>query len=216
MTNINFKYYKANTLVGFILILGTIISILVFYLTKELAFLSKKIELLQYFTFPATSVIVLMILKFYNKHLWKLKFFNHLVWIPNIKGRYEGEIYFTHPISKEKTTMKSIVIVHQTASVVKINSFFKKLDGTNTTPSESKVANIVKEDDNSFSLVYTYENKGTQGSDEFSPHYGTNHLKFIDTGKEKILTGYYYTNRNPQTKGEMKVKYINNNSHHEF
>ena len=209
MANINFKYYKPNALVGFILILGTIINFSIAYLTKEIVWFS-------HITFPTTSAIVFFILLFYNKHLWKYKFLNRLVWIPNIEGRYEGNIYFTHPISKEKATLKSIVIVHQTASIIKINSFFKKTDGTNTTPSESKIATIVKEDDNSFSLVFTYENKGTQGSNEFSPHYGTNHLKFIDTGKEKLLTGYYYTNRNPQTKGEMKVKYINDDLHHEF
>lgn len=209
MTNFNFKYYKPTTLVGFIIISGTIINLLINYLTKE-------IQWFTYFSFPSTSAIIIMFLGIYDKFLWKRKILNFLVWIPNIQGRYEGDIIFQLPISNETTTMKCIVLVKQTASLVKINSFFKNEDRTNSTPSESKVANIVKEEDNTFSLIFTYENKGTPGGNNFAPHYGTNQLKFIDKRNEKLLFGYYYTNRTPQTKGEMKVKLINNNLHHEF
>jgi len=199
-----FLHFKPSIIIGFILITGVAVHYVSDIFDKHLGISISVISVV--------SIFLILL----NEYLWKIKPFSWLFWIPNIQGRYKGEIKFIHPKTKEEMIMPTVIVVKQTASTIKINSFFKKLNGNNSTHSESKVANIVKEGDDTFSVIFTYENKGTPGNPEFAPHYGTNFLKLIEDGKDKILTGYYYTNRNPQTKGEITVKYINNKLNHEF
>lgn len=84
------------------------------------------------------------------------------------------------------------------------------------TQSESITSNIVKEDDHTFAIYFTYKNEGTPDKNKYSPYYGTNYLKLIPDKNKNKLEGFYYTNRIPQTKGKISLKYQNNNLNHEF
>lgn len=199
-----FLHFKPGIIIGFTLILG----LGVYYANK---LISSSIGI----TFSIVGAVSLF-MYFFNIVLWEYKPFSWLLWTPNLQGRYEGDIKFIHPLTKEEMSMPVVIVITQSASSIKLNSFLKKTNGEKSTHSESKVANIIKEEDNTFSIIFTYENKGTPGNPEFAPHYGTNFLKLIENDKEKILTGYYYTNRTPQTKGEISVKYVSKNTNHEF
>jgi hypothetical protein len=76
------------------------------------------------------------------------------------------------------------------------------------TKSKSTVENIIKNDDDTFTIVLTYVNKGIVGHPNFQTHYGTNILNVIDNEEGLSLDGEYYTNRIPQTKGRISVKFI--------
>lgn len=72
------------------------------------------------------------------------------------------------------------------------------------------------EDENHFQLTYHYLNNGNSKLG-FHPHFGTDVLKFIRNGNQKWLSGHYYTDRNPQTRGEyIDLKWVSNNLCHEF
>lgn len=204
MKNNYFLHFKPGIIIGFILILG-------------FGVYSANLYFQDSFGITLSVISIMTALMFvFNKFLWRHKPFKWLLWTPVLQGRYDGEIKFIHKKTNKEIIMPTVMVIMQTASSIKVNSFFKNPNGEKSTHSESKVASIVKEEDDTFSLIFTYENKGTPGNIEFAPHYGTNFLKLIENGKEKVLTGYYYTNRNPQTKGEITVKYKNNNLNHEF
>jgi len=199
----NFRYFKPALLVSLILILGIVINRLISILTESLPYAASV-------NFPTTSATILIILGILNKIGLNFKLTRFLFSVPNMQGRYKGLISFNHPIKEEDEKIPVTLKITQSGSSIKINSVFNKNNGESPTNSESKVANIVKEEDGTFSLIFTYENKGTLGSNEFSPHYGTNCLKFVEGEKNKQLIGHYYTDRIPQTKGKIKVQYIDN------
>lgn len=205
MSNLNFRYYNARYLVVFVLFTGTLIS---FILSKILPVVGSTFN---YYQFPTTGLIVIVLLILINKYLWKHKLFSWLVNVPNLQGRYKGALHFTHPETSNKSSLRCTMTVHQTASKIVVNTFFITEDGKKSSRSTSKVANIVKNEDDTFSLIFTYENRG---SDIFPPHYGTNVLQFIE--KDKVLNGTYYTNRIPQTKGEIGVQYVSDELYQEF
>ena len=71
-------------------------------------------------------------------------------------------------------------------------------------------------DDKHFRLLYNYLNEGSteQG---FPPHYGTEILKVYKNGKGKVLSGRYFTEREPQTKGDfIEMEWISDDLSHEF
>jgi len=73
-------------------------------------------------------------------------------------------------------------------------------------------------DEKHFELIYTYLNNGST-EQNFPPHYGTETIKIIidDDNSIKKLSGGYFTNREPQTKGSFKeMKWTNNNLNHNF
>ena len=198
-----FRYYKPGFIIGLILILGSIFGALMTWLIDAI---NTTFDL-NYYQYPGTSVIVIAIIVLIDKKLWKHFPFKVLYMVPDISGRYEGNIYYTHPETGDDGTKKCAVEIFQTGSKVKFNCYFQNEDGKEKTPSRSLVETIVQNEDNTYSLVFTYQNDGLIG--KFAPHNGTNILKYIENNGEKFLKGLYYTNREPfQTRGTMEVKLI--------
>ena len=55
-------------------------------------------------------------------------------------------------------------------------------------------------------LYFYYHNRGSNESgDTLDPHDGMNVLEIHENSDDIRLSGYYFTNRNPQTKGSMSV-----------
>jgi hypothetical protein len=77
---------------------------------------------------------------------------------------------------------------------------------------------VDKPEDGHYMLIYNYLNNG-DGSQGFSPHYGTEVIKFIKKENgDQYLSGKYYTERLPyQTKGQfIDLKKVSDNLIHEF
>jgi hypothetical protein len=203
--NCYFNYYKSNVLVGLISLLAIGI-----YLAKERWGLSITI---------AGSISTLLLLT--STYLWKYKPFKWMFWVDDFSGRYEGilKYQFVDADNKKQTgEISQVKIINQTGTRITITSFITKPDGTKSSLSVNKGMFVEKtEDEQHYRLIYNYWNEGSieQG---FSPHYGTEVLKFIRKDSGKFLSGYYYTGREPcQTKGELiEFKHINNNLNHEF
>ena len=153
-----------------------------------------------------------------NRSLWNIRPFSWMYWAPDFSGRYEGTLVYEFRNEKCETvsaTMEHVKVIVQNGSDIVINSWTKKLDGTLSSKSTSIEANIVKEKDGTFSLIFNYLNEGNFQLG-FSPHYGTEVFKLIENGDGKYLIGKYYTERLPyQTKGKIEMKYINKILHHE-
>ena len=196
MEKFHLRYYNTNALIFTIVILSLGIGLL-----------SDWLQFYGYFIGISTVSTIGSLLFFFDKYLWKYPVFKLLVWTPNLNGRYEGDIDFIHPIEGVQTNKKCVLEIKQTGSKIKIKSFFEKEDNSEQTISRSKVESLIKNDDDTFSIVLTYENRGIVNNSNFPPHYGTNILEVIDNDEGKFLIGEYYTSRNPQTRGTMKVKF---------
>lgn len=205
MKNDYLKYYKPKVLIGFILL----ISLPLYYARDNLLI-----------AFSVLGVITLVIITITEK-LWNKKIFKHLFWIEDFSGRYEGKLVYRYrnEDGEVKTgELDHIKIIKQTGSKVDITSFTKKVDGSLSSPSTNKGMFIEPTPDGQhFRLIYSYLNKGCL-EQEFPPHYGTEVIKFINNGKDKLLSGDYYTNRQPlQTRGRFEdLKWVSNNTNHDY
>lgn len=204
MKNSFFKYFRSGTLVSLIVVFG-----IALYLAKSHWHLSFAI-----------SGAVTMLLIFISKHLWKLKPFKWLFWVDDFSGRYEGVLKYSYidKEGKEHTGQrKHIKIINQSGSRISIASFTLQEDGGRSSPSYSRGLFVEQtEDEHHYRIIYHYLNEGNQQLG-FPPHFGTDVLKFIKQGDMKMLTGGYYTDRKPQTRGDYhNLIWVSNDLNHEF
>lgn len=199
------KYYHPNVLIGMVIIVFVLI-----YFTKESLGLSISI-------FSVLTLFIVLI----TKYLWNVRPFSWMFWFDDFSGRYEGKIVYQYLDGNgllQTGELDHIKIVSQSGSKINITSFTKKADGSLSSPSVNKGMYVeTTPDDQHFKMIYNYLNDGSQDQG-FPPHYGTEVVKFIKDGNEKMLSGGYFTNRTPfQTKGEFKdLKWVSNNKKHDF
>jgi hypothetical protein len=200
-----FKYYKSKFLI-----------ILIVYITTLVLWMKNHWGI----ALSSTTVIGGLIWLI-DKYLWKYKPFIWLFTIDNFSGRYEGVIKFDFIDNDgihQSGEMKHIKLVHQTGSTISVHSFTIGMDGTKSSLSINKGVFIEKTPDGlHYQLVYSYLNNGSNMNRKLSAHFGTDILKFIKRSNGKELSGNYYTNREPQTKGTyLELKWINKDLSHEF
>jgi len=205
MKNDYLKYYKSPVLpalIGFLLF--------VVFSAKEHWGLSISI-------FGIVSTLMITI----STYLWKYRPFIWLFNVDDFSGRYAGTIKYQYRDESGQIhsgELEHIKIINQNGSRITVSSFTIKEDGTKSSLSVNKGMYVEKtEDEQHYKLIYNYLNDGSteQG---FPLHYGTDVIKFIKTGKNKKLSGGYYTGREPfQTRGEYsELKWVNDNLNHEF
>lgn len=200
-----FKYYNSKILP--LLIVGIFL----------LLCLARGYWLLSFSVFAVLSTLMIII----STYLWKYKPFKYLFWTDNFSGRYEGYLHYQYiDENGQKCTgkLKHVKIINQNGHKLVVSSFTIKEDGIKSSLSVNKGMHVEKtEDEQHFRLIYNYQNDGSveQG---FAPHFGTEVVKFIKNGKNKQLSGCYYTGREPyQTKGEfLELKWVSNDLNHKF
>ena len=152
------------------------------------------------------TLLVATLLGFYDKWLWKFPVLNLLVRIPNLNGEYEGTVEYHW--DGENQNKRCNLQIQQTASFIKIKCFFER-EGENETSSESKKTFFDTDEMGNYSLYFYYGNKGScKDGDTLDQHEGMTILEVTKKDKDIKLEGYYFTNRNPQTKGRIKVSKI--------
>jgi hypothetical protein len=208
---LNFKYYNTTWLILIIILLAIgIDSLLNEWIVPFLK--SRGIEFLRA---PGNVTIIAMVLAFYDSVLWKLPVFNYLVNIPNLSGRYKGNVKFE--FLGEKGEKECYIEVKQSASKIKIHSYFNnELD--EKTDSKSLVEDIRLEDDGFFDIYLFYLNNGNKINSTLDCHEGANKLRYIPAKKNRKakLIGHYFTNRQRQTRGEIEAEFESKNLKGEF
>lgn len=164
---------------------------------------SVNLEILR---IPSNAAIITGLLVFYDRVLWKLPVFNLLVRVPNMNGRYKGKIRYT--FNKQQQSKNCIIEIHQTASKIHLISFFNN-ENAQKTESKSFIETIEKEGDGNYAIYVFYSNGGTKIDGVLDTHEGVNNLRYLPKTKDtpSKLTGYYFTNRQKQTRGEIDVEF---------
>jgi hypothetical protein len=123
--------------------------------------------------------------------------------MPNLNGVYEGKIFFHYNGLDSTKTCK--LKIKQTCSVIKVETTFSK-DGESNTQSVNTEAFIKTDEVGDQYLYFYYHNRGScKNGDTLDPHDGINVLEIHHINGSIQFDGYYFTNRNPQTKGCLKA-----------
>ena len=153
------------------------------------------------------TAIVIFFLTVYDKWLWKYPLFNLMNTIPNLNGMYEGKISFHWNGQAESKDCE--LEIKQTCSNIKVKTIFTK-EGENDTQSVSTEAFIKTDEVSDQHLYFYYRSRGSgMDGDTLDQHEGMNVLEILKNNGLIQLDGYYFTNRNPQTKGCMKATKTN-------
>lgn len=195
--NISLKYYKTAILIPVIILLSTVLS---WAVESLVPYISDR----HIFRAPTNGAIVLALLWVYDQWGWKLWGLKKLVTVPNISGRYKGDLSWERdgvPGSKRCT-----IEIQQTASNVKV---FLYTEGEHDRTHSRSISEDLRCIDGHYELVYYYTNMGSDDK-KLNEHRGFNVLRIHFEPKEKhkiVLSGFYFTDRTPQTRGKVEVKF---------
>jgi SMODS-associating 2TM, beta-strand rich effector domain len=208
-----FRYYKPKML------LYTIITLSLFYGTI-LHFASDYINgffAKPYVHYPTVSALIVLTLLIINKYGINTKLLKKMFWVKDLSGRYEGKIKYEHFKTGIEEEKPCFLEIEQSASKISIQIYFdfKYTQTSEKTTSKSIVTSIVSDDFDNQQLVFTYHNLGNPIKG-LQPSNGTNILSILERNNSFFLEGIYYTNKEPQTKGELKVKFISKKLKREF
>lgn len=202
----NFRYYKTVPLIILILTIGVILTPISQHIEGWISSLDIEIinKIYSYNGIFSTVSLISLMLLLIDKYLWKCSFMKWLIDIPNLNGRYEGELVSSYRDDLGNNIKKRCIIeIKQTASEIKIFSYYSDLNSDKQTScSYSVLEEIISRDDNVFKLYYVYDNKA-EILNELSDHSGTCILQYYSN--EKKLEGEYYNAR--AYKGNIKVSF---------
>lgn len=149
---------------------------------------------------PTAIAIILFIFWMLNNYLWKWLPIRKLFSIPNIDGRYEGELVSSFTETKEQNgTYKTAIEIKQTLTKITVCLYTKR------SCSYSLTANLCKNNNSNHELVYVYQNKTSAMGDDsdMRDHNGTAILGIFEDGNK--LDGNYFNN--PRERGRYgKIK----------
>ncbi len=156
------------------------------------------------FDAPTALVILFLFFFVFSNYLWKIKHIDTLLGIPNINGRYEGELISSHTEDKTQNGTYPIAIeVKQTLTEIQVFLY------TERSCSYSLIASMCKNYTKNFELVYVYQNKTSamHADADMRDHHGSAFLELVDKGN--TLSGYYFNNPRERGRyGKIKVSRV--------
>ncbi|MCS3901727.1 hypothetical protein [Methanococcus voltae] len=153
---------------------------------------------------PCLTVVVSLALVYkiyswlWNNHIWKYKIVSKITNIPNFTGVWKGNGISSYEENGSRKEYSINIEINQNFNDISIHL------RANDSESESTFAYVRNEDILHKVLYYGYKNKRHDLKD-MQFHDGTTTLKIISENK---IEGFYYTSREPQTKGYFNLKKI--------
>lgn len=201
-----FTYYKVQAVLA--LIIGTSFFI----------FLFRKYD----FIAPIIALILISFLEIVDTHLWRYAPFSYMFTVEDFSGTYTGNKIsktvkniehknFGVKSQEYENPSKFTLRINQTGSKISIHSFCYKESKDKIHESKSDMTAIRElENEGDYELIYHYNDIGTPKNGRYS---GTAHLNMTRINHEFSIEGGFYTNRDPQTRGNFtELKKISENS----
>ncbi len=211
---VNFKYYKTKSLL--ILILGLyIFSAALKKVIDPMLHLPESLgEVMTLAGWLKPMAAISLVFFLINEYLWKYPFMKWLIDIPNLNGRYTGELTSSYIGADNQPVKKDCVIeIKQNASGIHVSTYYAdKGSMVQTSKAGSFAEEIVKEKNGSFSLHYIFDNEPDSMIDALAKHKGT--AMFIYHADKKQLVGEYYNHR--LNKGTMNLTFEDKKCLHRF
>ena len=154
----NFKYYNTNRLIIFILVLSVFFN----YVESIIIKYNLLNEAYNYIGVFSTIALITSTIIFIDLVGWKFKIFSWLINIPNLNGRYTGEVVSSYQSSGVPVKKVCVMEIKQTASKLHIFTYFGDINtNLNSSSSFSVIEQIIPENNNTFSIFYITENHKT-------------------------------------------------------
>jgi hypothetical protein len=202
----NFKYYKTGILIPFLLVLSVLFNIVSNQIETVINNNNTASQIYSYIGVFSTLSLITITLTFINFVGWKWWIFKWLIDIPNLNGRYTGELVssFKDPITGSPIVKDCAIEIKQSASSIHIFSYYGH-KGTNiqTSRAYSVSEELVEEKNGLFQLYYIFTNEPETLLTQLNNHAGTAKFKYYPD----ILTldGDYYNQR--KNIGKIKVAF---------
>lgn len=165
-----------------------------------------------YVKIPTFTAIIMGIMFIYNNWLWKFKPFNALTRMPYLEGRYKGKL--TYLIDKKEYLKNCVIEITQSASSIHIR--LHTHDANNAVSSSDSYSEDVVIENGICKIHFLYKNHGN-ALRGLSSHEGCNILQISrDDQGFTSLEGKYFTDRIPQSRGEVKVKFVSRTLKHSY
>lgn len=142
----------------------------------------------------------------FENFIWKWRYINKLIGIPNINGKYKGTLESSFRIegSNEKTPpMKMILTVKQNFDKIKFTCEFPDTPSA----SESSMGALMLFEDNMAKFIFAYTNQSTDIFIENDQHNGMNTLIF-DLSNGSVRGTYFNGRGKKPNKGKMTLDKI--------
>jgi hypothetical protein len=200
------KYYPIKVLIVLVLII-------LFSKIFILSLFDQELHLTGKFLGASAGAIAIIAgtIAVFNKYCLSYKCVQKLMGLPNLNGRYEGEITSSYKDDENKhITKKCVLEISQDLTGFKVFGYFGDAQtGLQTSSSISHLNNIEKNEDGSFTLIYLHSNdpEPLQNKFIYDKHTGTTVLKYNPFTNE--LNGYYY-NYERASHGEIKTTHTSN------
>lgn len=154
------------------------------------------------------TTLILLLLFFFRKWLWKLKIIKKITKIENLQGEWIGTLYSSFDNSNH--TIEKVIIKQS-------YNKYKIIMETKESKSKSEICEIKINDFDRNELQYIYINEAPVTLRKKNPmHFGIANLEF----KDNELIGTYWTDReikdNTNTRGTIKLKKINNRGNYDL
>ncbi|MEY4293203.1 MAG: hypothetical protein RIQ61_1601 [Bacteroidota bacterium] len=202
----NFKYYKTGILIPFILVLSVVFNIVSNKFETIINTNNTARQIHSYVGVFSTLSLITITLTFINFVGWKWWIFKWLIDIPNLNGRYTGELVssFIDPATGNPMVKDCAIEIKQSASSIHIFSYYGD-KGTNiqTSRAYSVSEELVEEKNGLFQLFYIFTNDPETLLTQLNNHAGT--AKFKHYPDIKTLDGDYYNQR--KNIGTIKVAF---------
>lgn len=199
----NFKYYNTDRLIIFVLIMSVVYN----YVSEKIEVFISKYEFFEkiysYVGMFSTVTLITTTILFIDRIGWKYKIFSTwLIDIPNLNGRYKGELISSYQSLPGVFVKKIFVMeIKQTASKLHVYSFFGELGNNSVTSSSISVSEqLTLESNNTSNLFYIFTNE-TAPLLNLNNHLGTAKMKYFRDIKK--LDGEYYNQRGNSGKIEV-------------
>lgn len=217
---LNFKYYNTQSLVLFALAFAFAYSIIKKAIANNFSltipeYLKTDFDiLLDTLGWLSPIFILSIILVLINEYGWKYKIFKWLVDLPNLNGRYEGELVSSFKDQNGNAVTKDCVIeIKQNASSISVFSYYAdKGVPKQTSMARSVSEQLVKEPNGNFILHYIFTNEPDSMLEMLNKHSGTAKFTYFEDKNE--LQGEYYNHR--LNKGTMIVCFEQSKLLHRF
>lgn len=201
----NFKYYKSGALIPFILVMGVGYGILAGKIQECLKGLDALTQINDYVGIFSTIGLITLTFLFINNIGWKWSVFKWLIDIPNLNGRYKGELISSFLDTNGNPAIKDCVIeIKQTGSSIHVFSYYGDKGSNNQSSRAYSVSEeLVQEKNGLFQLFYIFTNEPDTLITQLNNHSGTSKFKYYPD--IKTLDGDYYNQR--QNIGTIKVTF---------
>jgi len=201
----NFKYYKTELLIIFIIVIYFPCSYLSEVLERAVDKFTMLSRIVQISDSLSTLTFMTVVIFFIDRIGWRWRLFKWLVDLPDLNGRYKGQLESSFKDAGGQPVIKDCVIeIKQTASKIHISSYFAEAaTSTTSSSSHSVLLEVKKEENGFFKLYYIFVNDTGSLQGEVRNHSGTANFYYFPDNKS--LAGDYYNQR--LNKGEITVQF---------